>query len=74
MDKRLITVSKYLAKYLRHAPQDLGLTLQPGGWVPIDDLLAAARKHGFPITLRRTGRLCGDERQATVLPSTCRAN
>ena len=50
MDKRLITVSKYLAKYLRHAPHELGLTLQPGGWVPVDDLLAAARKHGFPIS------------------------
>ncbi|WP_337177590.1 RNA 2'-phosphotransferase [Paludisphaera sp.] len=50
MSKRLITVSKYLAKHLRHAPQDLGLTLQPGGWVAVDDLLAATRQHGFPIT------------------------
>ena len=50
MDKRLVTVSKYLAKHLRHAPHELGLTLQPGGWVPVDDLLAAARKHGFPIS------------------------
>ena len=50
MDKRLVTVSKYLAKYLRHAPHELGLTLQPGGWVPVDDLLAAAQKHGFPIS------------------------
>src|SRR3954454_11467286 len=49
MDRRLITVSKYLAKYLRHAPDELGLTLQPGGWVPVDDLLAAARRAGFPI-------------------------
>ena len=50
MDKRLIHTSKYLAKHLRHAPHELGLTLQPGGWVPVDDLLAAAAKHGFPIT------------------------
>ena len=49
MDRRLITLSKYLAKYLRHAPHDLGLTLQPGGWVLVDDLLAAAEAHGFPI-------------------------
>lgn len=49
MNKRLTTVSKYLAKYLRHAPADLGLTPRPGGWVGIDDLLAAAREHGFPI-------------------------
>jgi RNA:NAD 2'-phosphotransferase (TPT1/KptA family) len=48
-DKRKITVSKYLSKHLRHAPEDLGLTLEPGGWVPVADLLAAAAKHGFPI-------------------------
>jgi putative RNA 2'-phosphotransferase len=46
---RLIRVSKYLAKYLRHAPQEIGLTLQPGGWVPVDDLLAAAEKNSFSI-------------------------
>ncbi len=50
MEKRLIRVSKFLAKYLRHAPDELGLTLQPGGWVPVDDLLAAAGRQGFPIT------------------------
>jgi putative RNA 2'-phosphotransferase len=44
------TVSKYLAKYLRHSPHELGLTLRPGGWVPVDDLLVAARRHGFPIS------------------------
>ncbi len=50
MDRRLTTVSKYVAKYLRHAPHELGLTLQPGGWVPVDDLLDTAEKHGFPIS------------------------
>ncbi len=48
-EKRLTSISKYLAKYLRHAPEELGLTLQPGGWVPVDDLLDAADRHGFPI-------------------------
>src|SRR4051794_37778162 len=50
MDRRLITVSKFLAKHLRHAPEALGLTLQPGGWVPVDDLLAASARAGFPIS------------------------
>jgi putative RNA 2'-phosphotransferase len=49
-DKRKTTVSKYLSKHLRHEPEALGLNLQPGGWVSIDDLLDAATKHGFPIT------------------------
>jgi putative RNA 2'-phosphotransferase len=50
MDKRLIQTSKYLAKHLRHAPHELGLTLELGGWVPVDDLLAAAERAGFAIT------------------------
>jgi putative RNA 2'-phosphotransferase len=50
METRLIRVSKFLAKYLRHSPHELGLTLRPGGWVSVDDLLAATEEHGFPIT------------------------
>jgi len=49
-DKRKTTVSKYLAKHLRHEPEALGLTLAPGGWVPVADLLAATAKHGFSIS------------------------
>jgi putative RNA 2'-phosphotransferase len=49
MDRRLVTVSKFLAKHLRHAPDALGLTLQPGGWVSVDLLLAASERAGFPI-------------------------
>lgn len=47
--KRLITVSKFLSKYLRHEPEALGLVLAPGGWVGVDDLLAGAAKIGFVI-------------------------
>jgi putative RNA 2'-phosphotransferase len=50
MQPRAVRISKYLAKFLRHAPQEIGLTLQAGGWVPVDNLLSAATKHGFSIT------------------------
>src|SRR3984893_17244642 len=49
MDRSLVTVSKFLAKHLRHAPDALGLTLHPGGWVSVDDLLAASERAGFTI-------------------------
>lgn len=49
--KRAVHVSKYLSRHLRHAPADLGLTLEPGGWVAITDLLAATAQNGFPITI-----------------------
>ena len=45
-ETRLVKISKFLSKHLRHDPDGLGLTLAPGGWVPVDDLLAAcARRH-----------------------------
>lgn len=50
MNKRLITVSKFLSKHLRHEPEKLGLNLAPGGWVAVADLLAGAAKVGFPIS------------------------
>ena len=49
---RLIKISKYLSYHLRHHPDKLGLELAPGGWVKIDLLLQAAKKHQFPITLQ----------------------
>ncbi|HEY1375958.1 MAG TPA: RNA 2'-phosphotransferase, partial [Gemmataceae bacterium] len=49
-DKRRVRVSKYLSKHLRHEPERLGLTLAPGGWVPVDDLLAACARNHFPVT------------------------
>ena len=50
MTKRLVTVSKFLSKYLRHEPEALDLVLEPGGWVSVDDLLAGASNIGFSIT------------------------
>ncbi|MBE9119189.1 RNA 2'-phosphotransferase [Lusitaniella coriacea LEGE 07157] len=47
---RLVKVSKYLSKHLRHQPERLGLQLQPGGWVTVDDLLEACRKQEFRLT------------------------
>ena len=41
---------QFLAKYLRHGPEALGLTLQPGGWVLVDDLLSASERAGFAIS------------------------
>ena len=47
---RLTQISKYLSKHLRHDPDRLGLSLAPGGWVPVAQLLAAAAADNFPIS------------------------
>ncbi len=49
-EKRLVKISKYLSKHLRHRPEDLGLALEKGGWVAVDTLLAALQQHNMPIT------------------------
>ena len=48
--RRMVTISKFLSKHLRHQPEALGLTLDVGGWVPVDVLLAGCVKYGFRIT------------------------
>ena len=48
-NSRLVKISKYLSKYLRHQPEKLGIKLAPGGWVDVDELIAACRKYSFPV-------------------------
>ncbi|CAL9486996.1 RNA 2'-phosphotransferase [Streptomyces sp. enrichment culture] len=48
--QRAVTVSTYLSRHLCHRPEQIGLTLDAGGWVEIDTLIAAAAAHGFTLT------------------------
>lgn len=43
-------LSKFISKILRHSPEEIGLALEPGGWVAIDDLLAASARAGVAFT------------------------
>jgi putative RNA 2'-phosphotransferase len=49
-EKRLVKASKYLSRHLRHQPEAIGLTLEPGGWVAVDALLAAMQRNGVTIS------------------------
>lgn len=49
MEKLLISTSKFLSLVLRHQPDTIGLTLDVQGWATIDDLLKAAKDHGFDL-------------------------
>lgn len=46
MDKHLQPISKNLSHILRHRPDSVGLELADGGWVVVDDLLAALARTG----------------------------
>jgi len=51
-DKRVVKTSKYLARHLRHDPDRLGLTIEPGGWVLVEELLRACTERSFELTLQ----------------------
>ncbi|EJF52204.1 RNA:NAD 2'-phosphotransferase [Saprospira grandis DSM 2844] len=45
MSRRLVKTSKFLSLILRHRPELLGLSLEAGGWLDVEQLLAAAKAH-----------------------------
>lgn len=45
-DARVVKVSKFLALVLRHRPDRVGIVLDEGGWVDVDELLAACAARG----------------------------
>ncbi len=49
MNKKLIRTSKFLSFVLRHKPDEVGLTLETGGWVHVDALIAAANRAGVNL-------------------------
>ncbi|MFB0616423.1 RNA 2'-phosphotransferase [Streptomyces sp. AGS-58] len=49
-ERRTVQVSKYLSRHLRHQPERIGIMPDPGGWVDIGILIAAATAHGFRFT------------------------
>ena len=49
-EKRLVSTSKFLSKYLRHRPEELRLVFIPGGWVEVDALLVASARMGLPMS------------------------
>jgi putative RNA 2'-phosphotransferase len=49
MQNRTVKISKFLSLVLRHKPEEIGIRLDPAGWVPVNDLLSACQAHGFSI-------------------------
>lgn len=50
-------VSKFLSYVLRHKPEKLGVTLDPNGWVDVDELLAKAAQNGKAISKEQLERV-----------------
>ncbi|MBN9420787.1 RNA 2'-phosphotransferase [bacterium SCN 62-11] len=74
MDDRKL--SKALSYYLRHAPHELGLQLQPGGWVEQAELLDKLQAQGIaasPADLQRV-TATSDKQRFAMEGSRIRAN
>ena len=56
----LVRASKRISRHLRHRPDEIGIELDPAGWVEVDTLLDALGRHG-----RRVDRALLDEIVAT---------
>ena len=52
-----LRLSKFLSLLLRHRPEKAGLSLDPAGWVAVDDLLAGLARTGWSITRQDLGAL-----------------
>lgn len=44
--KEFKNASKYLSKVLRHQPELMGLSLEPGGWAPVGQVLDGMKRRG----------------------------
>lgn len=69
-------LSKALSYYLRHAPHELNLQLQPGGWVEQADLLQALQIKNIqatPADLQRVTET-SDKQRFAIQGSRIRAN
>jgi putative RNA 2'-phosphotransferase len=65
MSAPLVRTSKFLSYVLRHEPDALGLTLDPGGWADVDTLLQNAQAAGRPLDRPRLRAVLahGDKRR-----------
>lgn len=53
--------SKFLAYVLRHHPEELGLKLDPDGWVEVQELLEALQAQGRATSLEELEQIVADD-------------
>lgn len=51
LPRHLVPLSCACSKYLRHNPEEIGITLEGEGWANVDELIAGVRSKGLDLTL-----------------------
>jgi putative RNA 2'-phosphotransferase len=66
-------VSRRLSYVLRHAPDSVGLALDPAGWADVEELLDALARHGLRLTRAQLdGVVARNDKQRFALDGTGR--
>jgi putative RNA 2'-phosphotransferase len=67
-------MSKLLSRILRHDPASVGISLDPAGWVAVEQLLSALRAHGYRLSREELQRLVSssDKQRFALDPATDR--
>jgi putative RNA 2'-phosphotransferase len=75
-ERRLVKVSKYLSRHLRHDPDRLGIELDANGWVEVDVLLKALERQRFQLTLHELEEVVAknDKQRFAMRDGKIRAN
>lgn len=75
-ERRLVRASKFLSRHLRHDPARIGIELDAQGWTGVDELLAAAARHGMAISREELDAIVAgnDKRRFALREGRIRAN
>lgn len=60
MDRSLLPLSKFISLVLRHEPERIGLELDHQGWANVEELVAAAARHGTALTREKLERIVAE--------------
>lgn len=69
-------ISKRLSYVLRHDPASVGVVLDEGGWVAVNELLAALARHGLAVTVQELADVVAtnNKQRFTIAGGRIRAN
>ena len=76
MDKKLVRISKLLSLVLRHKPEEIGIELDPNGWVAVSTLLEALAANGRVISREDLDKVVreNDKKRFVIQAERIRAN
>ncbi|EMI18301.1 Phosphotransferase KptA/Tpt1 [Rhodopirellula maiorica SM1] len=63
MNKRLTKISKYLSFVLKHHPEAIGISLDPYGYVNIEELVKSANASGKSITTEQVYQVVAESEE-----------